>query len=245
MYSEKGISKSKKIRNLIGVPEGSILGPLFFIIYVNDFIILNDNVLSTQYADDTNLTVKNGDINILIDLTNELLEEVNLWCIRNRLQLNSSKTQIINFNLKNVISIIETNSSIICDEIEIEFFNASKVLGVHIDKDLKWESHINELCKKLSKALFVIRSLQLLVHVDVLKHCYFAYFHSLLIYGLEIWGHAPDYLFQKVFRLQQQAMRLLCNDHYRASCRELNLFEKLKFIPLLAFSFVTYKSINL
>ena len=90
MFGEKGISKSKKIRNFIGEPQRSILGPFFFIIYVNDFIILNDNVLSTQYADDTNLTVKNGDINILIDLTNELLEEVNLWCIRNRLQLNSS-----------------------------------------------------------------------------------------------------------------------------------------------------------
>ena len=72
------------------------------------------------------------------------------------------------------------------------------------------------------------------MHVDVLKHCYFAYFHSLLIYGLEIWEHAPDYLFQKVFRLQKQATRILCNEHYRASCRELNLFEKLNTLPLPA-----------
>ena len=72
------------------------------------------------------------------------------------------------------------------------------------------------------------------MHPEVLKHCYFAYFHSLLIYGLEIWGHAPDYLFQRVFKLQKRAIRILSNEHYRASCRELNLYERLNILPLPA-----------
>ena len=170
----------------------------------------------------------------MITITNELLEEVNLWCIQNRLQLNSSKTQLINFNLKNNICNFENDKAVFCDDADINFISSSKVLGVHIDKNMKWETHIGELCKKLSRALFVIKSLKLLVHPDVLKNCYFAYFHSLLIYGLEIWGHAPDYLFQKVFKLQKQAIRLLCNEHYRASCRELNLFEYINILPLPA-----------
>ena len=84
--------------------------------------------------------------------------------------------------------------------------------------------------KKLSKALFVIRSLRNLVDQCVLRN--FAYFHSLLMYGLEIWGHAPDYLFQKVFILQKSAIRILANAHYRAEC--LDLFEQLDILPLPA-----------
>ena len=150
---KKGIFKSKKLKNTIGVPQDSILGPLLFIIYVNDFIIMQENVMSTQYADDTSLTICNKDVNILITMTNELLEEVNGWCIQNRLQLNSSKTQLINFNLKNVISDVEKSNLVSLDDTDIIFLNSSKVLGVHIDKNMKWETHIGELSKKLSKAL--------------------------------------------------------------------------------------------
>ena len=77
LYHKKGIFKSKKLKNTIGVPQGSILGPLLFIINVNDFIIMQENVMSTQYADDTSLTICNKDVNILITMTNDLLEEVN------------------------------------------------------------------------------------------------------------------------------------------------------------------------
>ena len=195
---------------------------------------MQENVMSTQYADDTSLTICNKDVNILITMTNELLEEVNGWCIQNRLQLNSSKTQLINFNFKNVISDVEKSNLVSLDDTDIIFLNSSKVLGVHIDKNMKWETHIGELSKKLSKALFVIKSLKLIVHHDVLKQCYFAYFHSILLYGLEIWGHAPDYLLQKIFKLQKYAIRILCNEHYRASCRELNLFERINILPLPA-----------
>ena len=116
----------------------------------------------------------------------------------------------------------------------IIFTNASKVLGVYFDKTIKWDEHVFKLCKKLSTALFVIRSLTKLVDNNVLRYCYFAYFHSLIMYGLEIWGHAPQYLFLKVFKLQKSAIRMLSNADYRDSCREFNLFEKQNILPLPA-----------
>ena len=81
-----------------------------------------------QYADDTSLTVKNKNIDHLADVTSDLLNEVNLWCIQNRLKLNSEKNQLINFQLKNLNN--QNNPTVMCEDTELLFNNSSKVSGV-------------------------------------------------------------------------------------------------------------------
>jgi len=142
------------------------------------------------------------------------------------LQLNANKTNLVHFKLQNsenVLDTIEFNNE------QIKFVNEAKMLGVNIDKLLRWDIHISDVCKKLSRALFAMRILKKCVHSDILLHVYFAYFHSILSYGIEIWGHAPLSVIDRVFILQKRAIRLLCNLSYTDSCRDY--FKTLKILP--------------
>ena len=233
LNTAKGHYNSDTLENNIGIPQGSILGPLFFILYVNDLIILEKNAFLVKYADDTSMMVRNKNIDILIEETNKLVTELNMWFKQNKLKLNASKTNLVGFQLNSIINKFE-NKDVFCGEQKIEFTNCTKLLGITIDKNLKWTVHIDNLCKRLSKLVFAIRVLKNNVETSSLKSVYFAHFHSILIYGIEIWGQASEYLVSRVFKLQKKALRLICNVSPYASCRNLKLFKQEQILPLPA-----------
>jgi len=116
----------------------------------------------------------------------------------------------------------------------IEFNDHAKLLGVCVDRNIKWNYHIDSLCKRLSKTVFALRVLKSVVCFDVLKMVYYAHFQSSLVYCIEIWGQCPDYLLNRVFVLQKKAIRILAGVPYRTSCRETKLFNVLNILPLPA-----------
>jgi hypothetical protein len=215
------------------VPQGSILGPLLFVLYINDLVVLENYVFVLKYADDTTLTIKNKNVTILNDVTNQLLHEVNMYFIANKLQLNANKTAMIGFQLTKKCDKFSECSIKISDD-EIEFDTSAKLLGVFVDQNLKWNHHIDSLCKRLSKTVFALRVLKNIVSFDVLKMVYYAHFQSALSYCIEIWGQCPDYLLNRVFVLQKRAIRIIAGVPYRTSCRETKLFKTLNILPLPA-----------
>ena len=119
-----------------------------------------------------------------------------------------------------------------CKNEKIILKNHAKLLGVVIDHNLKWSEHIDQLCKKLSRVTFALRILRQPAGVEALKTVYFAYFQSIMMYGIEFWGMAADYLIKRVFILQKQAIRIIAGVSSRESCRAL--FKDLNILSLPA-----------
>jgi hypothetical protein len=157
--------------------------------------------------------------------------EINLWFREHKLKLNPTKSVIINFELKSWRD-TELDEIITCQENEIEVVNSSKLLGIIVDRNLNWNEHINELCKKLARSIYAFRVIKNVISRHALIQMYYAYFHSILSYGLEIWGNAALYLTNRVFRLQKKVIRIVSNLSPLESCREA--FKENKILPFPA-----------
>lgn len=208
----------------IGVPQGSILGPLFFIIYINDLVICVENEADiVLFADDTTIVVSDKNkVNVCKKL-DKLILNINAWFRANNLLLNVDKTNIMRFFLGNVLSVDPVQSAI--NKYSINPINEVKFLGVKIDSKLTWTSHIESVVSKLKSAAYAIKIIRQLSDIRAAKAVYHAYFHSLMTYGILAWGNASHS--NRVFILQKRAIRFMLQIGKLESCRhrfkELNI----------------------
>ena len=185
-----------------GVPQGSILGPLLFIIYVNDMHSAVKTSIMHHFADDTNLLFSNKNQNEIVKLLNRDLELLYQWLCANRLSLNVLKTEFIVFRppkktLDNRI-VLRLNGTKIYES------NKIKYLGLILDSRLSWNHHINELTKKLNRAVGIIYKIRSDCTQKVLLSLYYSLFHSHLSYGLSVWGKSNDCYLSKLCYLQKK-----------------------------------------
>jgi hypothetical protein len=206
---------SEKSRIIHGVPQGSILDPVLFLIYINDlpsYIPQADTVL---YADDTTLGLSEASAVRLNSEINSILSKVRDWLLSNKLHLNNEKTVNVSFTLK--------KSEISNDETE-----SAKFLGIFVDSHLLWHKHIDYLASKICKNIFLLRNLSNCVSQKTLRSAYFALIQSQLQYCITLWGHSPASI--RLFKLQRRAIRIMANTGYRTDCRLY--FNKLKILTL-------------
>lgn len=212
------INRVKSPGSLIkmGVPQGSILGPLLFLIYINDLPYLVKTLSEiVLFADDTSLIFKVNRHKDNLDDTNVTLSRVLDWFTANNLVLNAKKTKCIKFTLPNVLQV---NVDLLLDGSKLELVNQTKFLGITIDAKLQWGPHIEALCGRLSSAAYAVRRIRQITDVDTARLVYFSYFHSIMSYGLLLWGRAADV--DAVFVLQKRAIRAIYNMKHRDSLRE-------------------------
>ena len=168
-----------------GVPQGSVLGPLLFIIYTNDL----PNALTFSkcilFADDTTLFYSTKNLHTLYNNIALDLNDLSEWFKANKLSLNVSKTNYITMQNTNEISINHTLK--IGDE-TIKQVNTAKFLGIIIDDKLSWNAHIDYCKNKLSSGLYAINSAKHILSPKHLKSLYYTLIHPHLTYGLLLWG---------------------------------------------------------
>ena len=204
-------SDEKKIS--CGVPQGSILGPLLFTIYINDMHKAFNECLVHHFADDTNLLFTNKDPLKLQRIVNIALAKLVEWLRANRLSLNVDKTEFIIFRPPR-----QTCDRIILRLDGKKIYETPKIkyLGLLMDSRLNWKFHIHELTKKLSRAIGLLYKICAYSPGPILLSLYYAIFHSHLTYGLPVWGFANQKLLDRIVLLQKKALRIITFADYRA-----------------------------
>ena len=200
-------TKSETTFTSIGVPQGSILGPLLFTIYVNDIQKSSSFYKFIKYADDT--TLVNSSTNPDVDIHNVELNKVFNWLCANRLSLNINKTKFILFhnknkNIQNLIPNIKVNN------IQVERVSHFSFLGITINEQLNWNLHLDKICSKVSRIIGVIHKLKHSVPCHVLKLLYSSLIVPHFMYGILTWGMTNE----RLFKLQKKAVRVISNSSY-------------------------------
>ena len=202
-----GVSSSR-LPITCGVPQGSILGPLLFLIYINDMRSSVKSSTVFHFADDTNLLCSAFSLKKLRKLLNKDLASLYEWLCANRLSINAGKTEFLVFRPPRH----NTEIRLTLKFHQTKLFESSKIkyLGLILDNKLNWKPHIAELSKKLSRAVGMLYKIRSLCPTSVSRSLYYSLFNSHLSYGLSVWGSAGRVDIAKIQSLQDKAIKAIC-----------------------------------
>ena len=155
-----------------GVPQGSVLGPLLFLVYVNDFPNCSKLLEFNLYADDSNLFYKSNTLLALQTDLNKELAEVYKWLCVNKLSLNIKKSNFVIFPPRQ--RKIETNVRIVINQQLLKQELSIKYLGVTLDSELSWKSHISFVENKIKRSIGILSKLRYYINLSTLKNLYYS-----------------------------------------------------------------------
>lgn len=201
-YVSYNSNKSNMMCVEYGVPQGSVFGPVLFLLYVNDIsTCIPNNRKLILFADDTTTVESSTDLGQLRRQVVDTQSYLHDWFLCNNLSVNRSKIQSLCFSLRPCDS----------DREPVRF------LGVFLDPKLTWETHCVKLAAKLSKNIFIIRNLKNIVSGEVLLRAYYGYIHTHLTYAVLCWGHSSH--MSEVFTVQRRCVRVMAGLRSDLCCR--------------------------
>ena len=212
-----------------GVPQGSILGPMLFNLYVSD---LQDHLPSTvstyQYADDTSLysSCRPAEIQETAKDLNSTLNTVSSWSAESHLALNPTKTKAMLIStpqMSRVHSLDRNRPNLTISNKTLEYIIISKLLGVNFQENLKWDEHINALCKSCFGTLRILRKIKNFTDFKLRKHLAESLILSKLSYCDTVFYPLPDFLLNRLQRVQYVAASFVLGRYVRCKKEILNL----------------------
>ena len=200
-------ASSLKTLNL-GVPQGSILGPLLFLIYINDLPSVSEVLSPTLFADDTTLTIAHPNYDELVEKVNYELKPIISWTQANRLTVNVNKTEMILITNR---SQTNTDDQIILNDEFLKFNESVMFLGVKIDRGLTFSSHISYITNKLSKSTGIFYRIRDNLNEKARIKFYYGFMYPLISYNILAWGGTYDTYLNSVIVQQKKIIRLIAN----------------------------------
>ena len=199
-----GTTSSDVLSVTAGVPQGSILGPLLFLLYINDLPLHVSHANIDMFADDATLHIYENNIFSIETALNSDLENIEKWCLENQMALNIDKTQCMLMGTKQRKSKLNNpNLSLHVSGKHLNNVEAEKLLGVHIDQTLNFHDHVDSVCKSLTYKLFTLRKIKKFLPLKTRKLFYNAFILPSINYCLTIWGNAPHSYMERIHKHQK------------------------------------------
>ena len=194
-----------------GVPQGSILGPVLFCIYINDLPLCldKDKARCDLFADDSSIHAKAKSIEKVELVLQNSLNKIDVWCNVNRMILNSGKTKSMVVTTRQKHQLETLSLKLYVNSSKIDQVKEHRVLGIVLDQELKWEAHIRSLCKKLARNLYLLSKLSLYASKEALLIFYHAHIISHINYASSIWDGAAEVHLKKVDSLHRRAAKII------------------------------------
>ena len=192
-----------------GVPQGSILAPLLFLLYINDLCNVSRVVDFIPFADDTNIFFSHKDFNSLSETLNSEMCKLTQWCRANKLSINFKKNRILWFlghtkGGKHLIYPFRLTTIYNIDCVKEAVF-----LGVILDEHLSWKHHILSVSRKISKSIGTIYKSSFCLPKTPLRCLYYSLVYPYLIYCVSVWGSTYQSNLSRVFILQKKIIRII------------------------------------
>uniref|UniRef100_A0A671WXI2 Reverse transcriptase domain-containing protein n=1 Tax=Sparus aurata TaxID=8175 RepID=A0A671WXI2_SPAAU len=235
--------KSQLQKVSCGVPQGSVLGPMLFILYINSICKVSKLLKRIVFADDTNLLCCGNNLEQLMATVEMEFKKLKRWFDYNKLTLNLNKTKCIIFGNRP----INSNKKLMINNVVIERVSEIKFLGIIIDNKLCWKPHINYIKTKISKSIAVLHKVKDFLNQVSLYTLYCSFILPYISYCVEVWGNTYNTNTKPIFILQKRAIRIVNKTTYRETTNPLfSKLKALKFNDLVDFKTVQimYKAKN-
>ena len=223
--SVNGIMSSSRFITC-GVPQGSILGPLLFILYINDIVSASSLLHFILFADDTNLFFSCHNLDTLARTVNAELDRISIWFKCNKLSLNVVKTNVMFFGHKRC----KVYPTILIDGIPLDRVEHTKFLGVVVDARVTWKNHIAVVATRISRGAGALNRVKHILPLKSLLLLYHTLIYPHLLYCCVLWGCASKTNLDHLKSLQKRALRIITHSPHRTPSKPL--FVKLNLLTL-------------